>query len=244
MGLLTGVLRGLADLVYPPECRRCEREIPPSGGLPLCDECRDDLHFLPKDRCPTCGKTIRNRPGSRTRCWECRSGFRRFDRAISVFVYDGTFRKLWHRVKFSNRPEWIAAIVDAALEHIGPDEDFNPYLFDVFTWAPTTDRRKAGRGVDLAEEIAKHLAEKYQRPVAGLLRRIRDCPPQAELSRRNRIENVKGAFSAAVPTGMRTRSVLLIDDILTTGSTASACADALKDRGFQKVVLFTLARGL
>lgn len=244
MGLLTGVLHGLLDLVYPAACWRCGREAGSANGkLPLCERCLPDLHVLPKDRCPMCCKIILNRPGSRARCWECRSGFRRFDRALSVYAYDGTFRKLWHGVKFMRHAERIPDMVEAALEHIEPADDFNPYLFDVYTWVPTTDRRKSDRGFDPAEAIARHLAEKYTRPVMALLKRIRDCPPQFELSRKDRIRNVQGAFSAEVPAGIRTRAALLVDDILTTGATASACAEALKNRGIQKVVLFTLARG-
>ena len=150
---------------------------------------------------------------------------------------------MWHQIKFMNHPEKIPGMVDAALEKIGPDEEFNPYLFDVYTWVPTTEKRKAERKFDPAEEIARHLAAKYNRPLIGLLHRIRDCRPQFELTRAERIKNVEGAFAAGIPRDLRTRMALLVDDILTPGPTASACAAALKDRGMQKVVLFTLARG-
>lgn len=244
MGLLSGVWQGLLDMVYPPECWMCAGEILPNRMIvPLCEACADDLLVLPKSRCPMCGKINLRRDAAKTRCHECQSGTRRFDRAVTVYIYGGTFRKIWHHVKFSSKPEWIPALVESALEQIGPDEDFNPYLFDAYTWVPTTQRRKSERGFDPAEEIAKHLAGKYKRPVMGLLHRIRDNRPQFELTRKERIQNVEGAFAANVPRDMRTRAVLLVDDILTTGSTASACAAALKDRGIQKVVLFTLARG-
>lgn len=244
MGLMTGVGRGLLDLLYPPECWMCAREILPTDSiLPLCEICEPELWTLSKDRCPQCGKINLQRPASRTRCRECRSGARRFDRAISVFIYAGTFRKLWHLVKFSGHPERIPALVDSALEKIGPEEEFNPFLFDAYTWVPTTAVRLKSRGFDPAEEIAKRMAEKYRRPVLKLLDRIRDSRPQFELTRADRIKNVDGAFAASLPRDLRSRAVLLIDDILTTGATASACAAALKDRGMQKVVLFTLARG-
>lgn len=246
MGLMTGVARGVLDLVYPPECRLCRREILPAYArlLPLCLSCDQELWILPKEHCPKCGKIdMRRISASGTQCRECQSGTRRFDRAISVYVYRGTFRKLWHQVKFLKHPEWIPALVETALENIGPEEEFNPYLFDVYTWVPTTERRKKERGFDPAEEIAKYFGEKYHRPVMQLLHRIRDCPPQFELGRRDRIKNVEGAFAANLPRDLRTRMALLVDDILTTGATANACASALKDRGMQKVILFTLSRG-
>ncbi|OGH60306.1 MAG: hypothetical protein A3G34_09690 [Candidatus Lindowbacteria bacterium RIFCSPLOWO2_12_FULL_62_27] len=247
MALLTGVLRGLMDLVFPPECRVCGDEMAPGGDpISLCDTCEAGLRTIPKERCPKCGKVNLKRAAAgaaRTQCRECQSGTRRFDVAVSAFLYGGTFRKLWHRVKFSNRPDWIPSIVESALEKIGPEEEFNPYLFDLYTWVPTSERRRQERGFDPAEEISRHLSEKYKRPHMALLRRIRDTRPQFELSRKDRIKNVEGAFAAAIPRDQRVRAVLLVDDILTTGATASACAAALKDRGAQKVVLFALARG-
>ncbi|MBI4178119.1 ComF family protein [bacterium] len=243
-GLLTGIGSGLLDLIYPPRCRTCDAEIGQADlALELCETCIVDLVCLPRERCPACGKINLKRKPDRSLCFECRSGLRRFDRAISVYVYAGAFRKLWHRVKFTRHPEWIPSIVDAALEKLTPDDEFNPFLFDAYTWVPTTDHRKSVRGFDPAEEIAGYLARKYNRPIVQFLRRIRDTAPQFELGRRARIKNVEGVFAAAIPAGQRTRAVLLIDDILTTGATASACADALKSRGVQKVVLFTLARG-
>lgn len=244
MGLFTGVGRGLLNLVYPPECWMCGTEILPTDDtVPLCGGCENDLWVLPQTRCPQCGKINLKQSADRCRCRECQAGTRRFDRAVQIYIYGGTFRKIWHHVKFSNRPEWIPAIVDSALEKIGPDEEFNPYLFDAYTWVPTTEKRKSERGFDPAEEIAKHLAETYKRPLLGLLHRIRDSRPQFELTRKDRFNNVDGAFAANLPQSLRTRAILLVDDILTTGATASACAAALKSRGIQKVVLFTLARG-
>lgn len=244
MGLLTGVARGLLDLIYPPECWMCAKEIlPTDAAVPLCPDCQGELWLLPQERCPKCGKINLRRAPTSAPCRECRSGARRFDSAVSIYIYGGTFRKIWHHVKFSNHPDWIPAIVDSALEKIGPDDAFNPYLFDVYTWVPTTDRRKAQRGFDPAQEIARCMSEKYKRPLMELLYRIRDARPQFELTRKERITNVEGAFSANLPRDLRTRAALLVDDILTTGATASACAEALKSRGMQKVVLFTLARG-
>lgn len=245
MGLFTGVYRGLVDLVYPLGCWLCDREIlPPSSSIHLCDECESDLWRIPDERCPKCAKGILKRQAKRALCWECLTGARKFDKAVCIYIYGGAFRKIWHRVKFSGHPHWIPSIVDSALEHIGPSDEFNPYLFDAYTWVPTTSPRKALRGFDPAEMIAERISQRYRRPLIQLVHRVRDGRPQFELSRQERMTNVEGAFAASIPSGMRTRAVLLVDDILTTGSTASACAAALKARGIQKVVLFTLARGL
>lgn len=244
MDLLTGVGKGLLDLLFPPACWICEEEVMAAeGDIHLCEACSLEMSLLPKNKCPGCAKIILKQSGRAALCHECRSGARRFDRAVCVYKYSGAFRKIWHRVKFSGRREWIPAIVEDALTHLSPEDEFNPYLFDVYTWVPTTDRRKAARGFDPAEEIARIMAQKYQRPLSQLLHRIRDSEPQFDLSRQARIQNVEGAFAAAIPAELRTRAALLIDDILTTGSTASACSAVLKSRGIQKVVLFTLSRG-
>lgn len=244
MTLAHEIARGLLDLVFPPFCMACERELTGSPEIALCGSCEPGLIPVPRASCEQCGKLFRQRSPSHPTCWECRSGRRGFDNAVCVYVYRDTFRKLWHRIKFERHLEFLDPVVAHASKRIPAEAKFNPYSFDVYTWVPSSPARKASRGFDPAEEVARRLAAMYQRPCHELLKRVRDSRPQFELDRSARQKNVDGAFEAFVPRDVRTRRVLLIDDILTTGATATACARALKSRDCGDVTLFALSRGL
>jgi ComF family protein len=117
--------------------------------------------------------------------------------------------------------------------------DFEP---DAVTWVPLSGRRRAQRGYDQSRALARSIGRRLDLPVVRLVDRIRDTPAQATLSRRLRVRAVRGAFrarGAAMPA-----KVLLVDDVLTTGATAAACARALRSAGASRVGLLTVARSL
>jgi ComF family protein len=86
------------------------------------------------------------------------------------------------------------------------------------------------------------LAKKINRPCRNLLKRARATQRQATLSREDRLKNLKGAFAARNPDKISGKKILLVDDVLTTGATLHACAEALQQAGAAKIVVFTLAR--
>jgi predicted amidophosphoribosyltransferase len=109
------------------------------------------------------------------------------------------------------------------------------------TWVPLARRREAERGYDQAQALARALARRLGRPCVPLLRRTLATPPQAKRSAAARRAALAGAFR---PIAAAPGSVLLVDDVLTTGATAAACADALHDAGTDSVVLVTATRAL
>ncbi|GIU99181.1 MAG: hypothetical protein KatS3mg014_0797 [Actinomycetota bacterium] len=113
---------------------------------------------------------------------------------------------------------------------------------DVVTWVPLSRRRLAERGFDQAEALARVVGRRLGLPARGLLARRRDDPlTQARRDRPGRLEAMRGRFLArTAPRG----AVLLVDDVLTTGATASACAAALLDAGAARVGVLTAARAL
>ncbi|HWB98813.1 MAG TPA: ComF family protein [Bryobacteraceae bacterium] len=114
--------------------------------------------------------------------------------------------------------------------------------FDVVAPVPLHWRRRWRRGFNQSELLAREIARRWSVPVENLARRSRATLTQAGLSNAARRENVSRAFAVPRPRGVEGRRILLVDDVMTTGATASACALALKRAGARSVNLLTLAR--
>lgn len=160
-----------------------------------------------------------------------------FDEVFSAGVYDGALRKLIHLFKFEGvRP--LARPLGGFLAQALPRER----RFDVIVPMPLHWRRRWRRGFNQSELLAREIGRRWNIPVRKLVRRKRATAPQAGLTSAQRRKNVQGAFEAARGANLRGMSVLLIDDVLTTGATAGACARALKRAGAAHISLLALAR--
>jgi ComF family protein len=157
------------------------------------------------------------------------------DSARAAFVYDGPARRAIHRLKFSGWRDVAAAMADA-MAAVGP-----PAAADVVTWVPLARGRRAERGYDQARALAVALAHRLDLPAARLLRRSVATDPQARRSGAERRTAMRGVFRAvrAVPD-----RVLLVDDVLTTGATLAAAAEALCAGGAHEVHALAAARSL
>jgi ComF family protein len=154
----------------------------------------------------------------------------------SAFLYEGPVRRALMRLKFSGwRAEadtfapWMALV----LGHAPPEA--------VVTWVPLGRRRKRRRGFDQAEALARALARRTGRPVRRLLERRAETAPQARRTGFERRLALRGAFRA---TGAAPPVVILVDDVLTSGSTAAACAETLRGAGAERVLVLSAARAL
>jgi ComF family protein len=165
-------------------------------------------------------------------CSECPP--RSIDAVRAPFVYEGPIARAIRGLKFS-RWHALAPPLAAAMAEVCDLEA------QAVTWVPLSRRRRARRGFDQAELLARAVAPRLGMPVVPLLRRVRDTPAQARRPAGQRRGSLAGAFRAVVPAP---RQVLLVDDVLTTGSTAMACADALRERGARRVVVLTAARSV
>jgi predicted amidophosphoribosyltransferase len=172
--------------------------------------------------CPGCRQLLRPAPVA-----PAPVGVERWDAAFS---YEGVARELVARVKYRRLHAATGWLADAMVPLVGPP------LPQVVTWAPTTTARRRARGFDHAELLARAVARRLHRPARSLLRRG-DGPAQTDLSasarRRGPAFTVRGVVAG---------SVLIVDDVATTGATVSAAAVALRDRGAGRVTALTAAR--
>ena len=180
-------------------------------------------------------------------CGTCRQGDLEFDLARSYGLYAGNLRKAILHLKFHGREylgDRLGALLARAWEAL-PEPDSA-----LVAPVPLHSSRRRERGFNQAELLARGLVRSLRkerrirglRLVAGSLRRIRATVPQVGLSLSARRENVSGVFSVARPEEMRNRTVVVVDDVMTTGATLSACAAALKRAGAARVLALSLAR--
>lgn len=188
-------------------------------------------------RCLLCGKVVRV---SELFCTACREQcptapeVRRFSlpREFCVYAalpYTGGFRKTLHALKFQGqkgRGEAIGQLMASVLESPPPAE--------LVTWVPMTPEKQLARGYNQSEALAKAAARALGLPALPVLTKVRETATQHELSREERIGNVQGAYTA--DRRAKGKTILLIDDIVTTGSTICACAKALYAAGAEQVV--------
>jgi ComF family protein len=167
----------------------------------------------------------------------CRRGLRGFDAAYSYGAYEGVLRELIHLFKYG-RIRTLARPLGRYLAAAMPPDA----TFDVVAPVPLNWRRRWSRGFNQSALLAGAAARRLGVGVTPALSRTRATAAQAGLSHARRRANVSGAFRVRRPEQVAGRRILLVDDVMTTGATASACAAALKRAGARYVALLTLAR--
>jgi len=223
------VLGALLDLVLPPRCGGCGRL---GGGL-YCEGCRAATRRLEEPLCRRCGAELEH---VRAGCG-CRGRIRHLARIRSAAAYEGPLEKALHRFKYEGRRPLARPLALLLAELLAIDG----VAAEVVAWVPLHRVRRRARGYNQAELLGRELARLCSlRPLPGLAR-VRDTPPQVGLDRLRRLSNVRGAF-AWQGQDLGRSSVLLIDDVTTTGATLDACAAALKAAGSGAVTGLTIAK--
>lgn len=171
------------------------------------------------------------------RCALCRSGLRSFDAAYCFGFYEGVLRELIHLYKYDGIRTLRRPLGDLLAVSLPRTE-----RFDLITPVPLHWRRLWQRGFNQSDLLARDLSRRSGIPVARLLRRVRSTSSQAGLSNSSRRRNVTNAFRCRSAEAAAGKRILLIDDVMTTGSTGAACASALKRAGAERVALLTIAR--
>jgi predicted amidophosphoribosyltransferase len=214
------------ELLLPQRCLACG-----SGGALVCGPC---LEALPRIRAPLCERCGRPTAWPVERCSECAGRRIAFAKARAAVAYDEHVRAIvagWKEHGLRRIAATAADVVAATLPR--PD-------VDALAFVPPDRTRLLERGHHPAERLARQLGRRWELPVEASLARIGRAPRQRGASLAERRRNVRGAFTAR----RAPKTVCLVDDVYTSGATASAAASALRKAGAQTVEVVTFARAL
>lgn len=233
----------LTNLLYPPACLVCHAGLPrgSTGATPaLCERCHGELARCGPPVCVHCGAAVPGAFDATAVCGPCRSAPRAFEQARAPWHYRGAVREAIRQFKYHRRwrlGRWLAEEMARTARASFPLEEISAVLP-----VPLHRLKRLLRGFSPAESLAWTVARAVKKPcLPHALRQPRWTRSQTRLGTRERARNVREAFVAHGRT-VRNRTVLLVDDVLTSGSTADACATALKTAGAVRVFVLTAAR--
>lgn len=229
----------ILDVLYPRRCLACQRWMPSGEPGFLCAECYQSIEFI-TNPCQRCGNEAGPYPKEPANCPACRKAKLHFTSARAPGAYSTPLKELVHALKYARERAAVPALAEILLEALkgSPPAEFAQVVVPV----PLHRLRLRERTFNQSALIAKVIARKLELPFAHALVRTRATPSQTELSTTARRENVKGAFAVRRPRAVKGRQVLLVDDVLTTGATASECAKALIEAGAARVYVGAVAR--
>ena len=243
-------LTAAVDLVFPPFCPICAERLGPARRDPLCGRCWEGLERITAPGCARCGLPFGEfagdaRPAGATDrsggiCGACRRHPPTFAYARAAAHYGDHAREALHAFKFGGRRALAAPLGDLLAE-LGPALPLE--AMDVIVPVPLHPRRARERGFNQSWLLARRVAAAWRVTArADVLTRRVATAPQTALGADARRINVGGAFRVRRPELVAGRHVVLVDDIMTTGATAGACARALRDAGAAIVGVITVAR--
>jgi len=232
--------QGVTQLVYPGHCLLCGQPLPPEEPH-FCAACHQSLFVDPLPSCPRCAGTVGPYSVVHGQCVNCRQEPLYFDLAMRLGPYDGPLREAILHLKHPQGEGLGELLGERWAER--DRAQFQALVLDAVVPVPSHWLRRLWRGYNQSAAVARGLAQRLGLPYRpGWVRRIRFRRSQAGLSGPERRANVRGAFRGRAGARLDGRSVLLVDDVMTTGATSSEAARALKEAGASRVVAAVLGR--
>lgn len=217
---------GIANIIYPPKCIFCQRLLDHNAALHICNACYTKLPLIEN-------KVLKTSPDEDNNY--C-------DGVVSVFEYTGMVKESLIRFKFYNKPSYYRTYARLLADKVGKVTDVKNY--QMVLSVPLHKHKEFSRGYNQARLLSKALSRILKlRECSFLLKRDRYTEAQSLLDRQKRNQNVKGAFAVTAPKKVKGKTILLVDDILTTGSTLEECSRVLKQAGAERVFAVVVATG-
>ncbi|PZR74190.1 MAG: amidophosphoribosyltransferase [Chthoniobacterales bacterium] len=232
-------LHALGSLFYPAVCEVCSGLVGPREYL--CENCRNRASRITPPFCAKCSEPFSGAITQTFSCANCEHRTLHFDAAVAAYRSRGLVRKLVHEFKYGRQRQLRYPLAAWLGENMN-DTRLRGRHFDLIVPVPLHSARERERGFNQATLLAELLSRRIGTPLRPVLERIRYTTTQTAYDRAERMENLRDAFRLRKKADVRELRVLLIDDVLTTGSTLSECARVLKEAGALFVHAATAAR--
>jgi ComF family protein len=244
---LTDRLDWLVDWLYPPRCRACGGRIHGRDAEYFCSICWERIQLVSHPLCDLCGRPFPDAAGADHACGACLSRPPRFVAARAWACYpreeleEHPLRQVVYKFKYGRRISLGKPL--GRLMARGCREFLDGCQADLIVPVPLHPKRLRWRGFNQALLLARQVSRAYKIPADPfVLRRDHATPPQTQLPEDERRRNVRGAFSLDPDRSVDGKTVLLVDDIYTSGATVNECSRVLKREGAKAVFVLTLAR--
>ena len=227
----------LTDLIYPRRCPVCDRAVSPFGSL-VCETCKEAFEYVKEPYCMKCGKKLEEE--EMEYCRDCMRHRHLFNRGRALCSYRSISDSIY-RFKYKGRQEYAAYYAACMEQSLG--NWIRRCRPDALVPVPIHTSKRRVRGYNQAEVLAKELGKRLGIPVeTNLIKRVRKTVPMKELSVYNRQNNLKRAFKIC-HNDVKLSTIIIIDDIYTTGSTIDTMSYELRKAGVKRIYFVTLAIG-
>ncbi len=231
------------SLVYPDCCQLCEKARATCQEGYVCSGCWRGLKFIVRPFCERCGLPYQGELTARFECSNCREMEYHFTYARAAVAAEGIALEVIRRYKYLRALWFEPFLADLLIRQAEPVLRAEPW--DFIVPVPLHPQKQREREFNQAERLARRLGAALQLPVReGILTREVPTFTQTKLDRSARAANVAKAFAPGKSVRLQGERIILIDDVLTTGATTSACAQILRTQGAAEVCVWTVARGL
>ena len=234
------LLKTVVELFYPSNCVACGLAQAPE--IFLCNECRNSILPINPPFCHRCSRPFEGAITGDFSCPNCEDYTLAFDCAISIYQAKGVLRDLIHRFKYGGQ-YYLRRLLAEILLHAMRDERITAVPVDALVPVPLHPTRRRERGFNQAEALAKLLAKQTAIPMLDCIERRSYTQTQTRFDRSERRRNLRNAFALRKNSFVVGKNIVLLDDVLTTGSTLHECAVVLRESGAESVRAITVARG-
>ena len=236
-------IRSSWAIIYPEVCQICnERRANPDDGY-VCENCISKITFINKSICDQCGNPFEGNLTECFNCSDCTFGRPHYKHARSPCTLEGPLQTLIHRNKYT-QSQWMEPLFGTLIKN-ALSKYRSTFSVEIVLAVPLYPAKQRERGYNQSTWLAKIAAKELGAEFRGnILKRVKPTETQTRMSRRDRKENMKGAFKICTGSNLANKRLLLVDDVITTGATIDACAKVLMEAGAESVCALTLARGI
>lgn len=233
-------MNAFLDLIYPSEtiCYMCGGTLEKDAKYSLCKNCYNNLPFISEHHCTKCGTSLKM-VESEPICEQCKKSDYYFDRAISVVEYKKDIKRLIYKFKYSDHT-YLATTIGPMMAHKIKQEGTEA---DIIIPVPLYKNKEKERGFNQAVLLSRQISGETNIPLnADTLIRTKNTKVMYNLTRKERLENVRDAFRIINQDAIINKNIILVDDIFTTGSTVNSCSKELMENGAKSVTVLTFAK--